>query len=153
MNNLSWQAPEYERAERGAGWYLWSIVAAVVLVFIALWQKNILFGLFIILAEGVLLLMGREKAPLRLYHLDESGLSMDDKQIRAYPQMLYFAFFEFGDRYVELIIRPTEKFHFYTRVLLPKERVEEVRAFLDPRVHAFEYKPTMADIMARWMRL
>jgi hypothetical protein len=153
MNTLSWQAPEYERTERTASWYLWSILGATLLVIIALWQKNILFALFVILAEGVLLLMGREKSPLRLYHLDESGLSLDNKQVRAYPQMLYFSFFDFSERYVELIIRPTERFHFYTRVLLPRERVQEVQAFLEPRVHAFEYRPTMADILARWMRL
>lgn len=152
-SELSWQAPEFEATERSATWYLWSIVAAIGLIAIALWQKNILFALFIAIAEGVLVALNRGPAGLRLYTLNEDGLFVNGEPVRGMQDIAGFAFLDMGGRYIEFILKPTRKFHTYTKVLVLREREQDVIDFLSAHKPQFEYQPTMADVIARRLGL
>lgn len=81
--NISWQAPEYEQHERSREWFLtlWIIAsAAIVAAFIL---KNFTFGIFILLAAGVLTLLA--KRPPRT--LD---VSINHEALRFGPNRYYF---------------------------------------------------------------
>lgn len=152
-NELSWQAPEFEATERSANWYVWSLVVAVILIILALIQKNILFALFVVIAEVVLISLTHGQNNQRLYSLNEQGLFVDHHLLRPLTEVGGFSFLDLGGRYAELILRPSKKLHTYTRVLILHERVPEVSEFLDQYFHSFEYQPTLADAIARWLRL
>ncbi len=150
---ISWQAPEFEHLERSANWYLWSMVIAAGLIIVALVQKNILFSLFILIAEVILVAFGRQAPATRLYSLYPEGLFVDDEHLRLFSEASGFAFFDVGRRYVELIIRPSKKLHSYVKVLVARERVADVKQVLEHHLPPFEYNGTMSDAMARWLQL
>lgn len=152
-HGVSWQAPGFEQVERDANWYLWSIVIAGLLVILSLWQKNILFALFILIAEILLISLGHQKQQNRVYALSADGLRVGEQSLRLFSEASGFAFFDLGGRYVELIVHPSKKFHTYVKVLVPRERVADVRGVLEQHLPTFEYHGTFSDAMARWLRL
>lgn len=152
-NGVSWQAPEFEKAERDPSWYLWSMAAALLLIVLAFWQKNILFALFILIAEIMLLLVSYNSPNTRVYSLNYEGISVDGRLIRLFVDANGFGIFDLGGRYIELVIRPNKKLQTYTKVLVPRERLEDVKEFLAMYLHPFEYTPALADTMAKWLRL
>lgn len=153
QNGVSWQAPDFMHAERSPSWYLWSMGFALLLIVVAFWQKNILFALFILIAEIMLLLVSYNAPDTKLYALSSEGLSVDGRLLRLFVDANGFGFFDLGGRYIELVIRPNKKIATYTKVLVPRERLEEVKGFLAMYLHPFEYTPALADTMAKWLRI
>lgn len=80
---LSWQAPEYEQQKRSKEWFLtlWIItIAATIATFIL---KNFTFGIFLILAAGVLTILA--KRPPRSLEA-----SINHEALRFGPNRYYF---------------------------------------------------------------
>jgi hypothetical protein len=150
---ISWQAPEFEAAERSSTWYLWSMGIALLLVVVAFVQENILFALFIVIAEVVILLLGHAGPAEHVYAFTNEGLLFDDKMVRLFTDVNGYAFFDLGGRHVELIMHPAKKFQQYSKVLIPREKMDDMKQFLSTKMHPFEYTPAVADTMAKWLRL
>jgi len=151
--DISWQAPEFVQAERSASWYLWSIVVAGILILIALFQGNFLFALFILIAEILLVTVGRQSPANHLYVINKEGLFFDEQPLRLFSESSGFAFFPLGGRHVELVLRPIKKLHTYVKVLVPEERVEDIERVLAHHMTSFEYNGTVSDALARWLKL
>ena len=65
---IQWHAPEFEYRAKTMSWYWLSILLAVVILALAVWQKNFLFGIFVIVAEILILVWAnREPRTLRAY--------------------------------------------------------------------------------------
>ncbi len=47
---IAWQIPEYEYKPKDVSWYWLSLIAAVILLAFAVWQKNFLFAIFVVIA-------------------------------------------------------------------------------------------------------
>jgi len=47
---VSWRAAEYEHEEKSGGWYIIVGLVTLILIALAIWQKNFFFGIFILLA-------------------------------------------------------------------------------------------------------
>lgn len=147
FGQISWQAPDSERPARSAKWYLWTIGIALVCVAIALYQNNLLFGIFVLLAGAIILLLSKEKPRMRVYSANDNGIFIDNELIRERAELAGFAFHDIGNRYVELVLRPRDKFHTYSRVLLPRERAQDVANLLSNYLDQFEYEGGVKDII------
>src|SRR5580700_3929311 len=73
---IKWQAPEYEFQEKGVSWYWLSIIAAALIVGFSVWEKNFLFGLFIVIAEILFIVWGNQQPRLVSFVMNESGLEI-----------------------------------------------------------------------------
>ena len=49
-DGIVWQIPEYEYRSKDVSWYWISLIAAIVLFAFAIWQKNFLFAIFVVIA-------------------------------------------------------------------------------------------------------
>ncbi len=150
---LSWQAPEFEQVERSSNWYLWSIGIAIALVILAFLQSNLMFALFIVIAEIMLLTIGKNKPQVRVFSLTEEGIFEEDRLLKVFSELNGFAFFDLGGRYVELVLRPAKKLKTYTKVLVPHERAEDIQQFLSTKLHPFEYEGSFSDALVKRLGL
>ena len=146
---VSWQAPEFIHVEKSSTWYLWSIGIALAIALISFFQRNLLFMLFVILAEAVLLLFSSRRPALRVYGFTESAFLLADESVHPLTEFSAYAFIEETDRYSELILRPAKKTKFYIKVLIPHERVSDTTQFLSKHLRVFEYQESLPDALSK----
>ena len=74
----TWEAPEFEYREKEVSWYWISIIAAALIIAFSVWQKDFLFGFFIVIAEMLFIVWGN-KAPRTLtFTLTDTELNIGD---------------------------------------------------------------------------
>ncbi|MDP2629549.1 MAG: hypothetical protein Q8P45_02500 [Candidatus Harrisonbacteria bacterium] len=154
MNLISWQAPEFTYYEKSTGWYTASIVIAVLLVIFALVQGNILFLIFVIIAEILILYWARQIPPLIEYHLDEKGLHIIDRSFYSYAKLSGFAIDTDHphDPYFELILRPAQKLSTDIKVLFPVEQTDALRERLKTVLPEIDYEESLAERIIKILR-
>jgi hypothetical protein len=69
-----WEAPEYDRYDRGRWWYIVMCVVAVALVGYAAWTGNFLFAFIVLLAAIILVVTGNEKPKRVLAQIGHNGI-------------------------------------------------------------------------------
>ncbi len=69
-----WEAPEFDRHDRGKWWYIVMSAAAVLLVAYAVWTANFLFAFIILLMAIILVIAGNEKPKRVLAQIGHNGI-------------------------------------------------------------------------------
>ncbi len=83
---IEWQAPEFEYREKDISWYWLSIIVAVLILSVSVWQKNFLFAAFVVMAEMLILVWAGRKPREISFSLDEKGLTISGNKSRTFPQ-------------------------------------------------------------------
>jgi hypothetical protein len=69
-----WEAPEYERHDRGRWWYAGLGAVTIILVGYAVWSTNFLFALIVLLMAIILVVAGNEKPRHMLAQIGHNGI-------------------------------------------------------------------------------
>ena len=69
-----WEAPEFERHDRGKWWYIGLGAVATILVGYAVWSANFLFAFIILLMAIILVIAGNEKPKRVLAQIGHNGV-------------------------------------------------------------------------------
>jgi len=76
---LSWTFPEYERHERGRGWYAVALIIAAVLLVYAFAMRNFLFAVIIVMLTVVFYLRHTQEPPELEFSITERGILIGDR--------------------------------------------------------------------------
>jgi len=81
---ISWQAPEYDYRPKDVSWKWIILIAAVILIVFAIWQKNPLFIFFIIIALFLINHFAGQFPKVWQFKISEKGISVSlpDKKER-----------------------------------------------------------------------
>ncbi len=150
-NSLHWRAPEFQYQPKDASWYWMSIVLTGILFLAALWQGNLLFAIFLVLAETMLIFWAREYPKDLEFMIDVHGLHLDKIQSYAYEDLSGFHLHEGADGVGELIIKTKNKLHPYLRILLLNDDMPPVRDFLGKHIEEIEYEEPLSENLARFI--
>lgn len=149
---IKWQAPEFEYRQKGVSWYWVSIVVAVVILAITIWQKNFLFGFFVIAAEILVLTWANREPPAINFTLTDKGLSVGDRKFYAFAEMESFStdthegaewsnlFFQFRRRLKPLL-----------KIKIPKSRATEIEKTLKTMLQQAEHEHSMLDTLEEFI--
>ena len=150
---IKWTAPEFEYRNKDVSWYWISIIVAVFLLGLAVWQKNFPFGFFVVIAEILLIIWGNRKPETAEFVLNEKGLQINGKKLHRYNDLAGFSISEeMHPGHHDLIfsfrhhLRPTMK------IILPKEHAETVEKTLQEIIPQLEYEPSLVDALERFLR-
>ncbi len=133
-NVIKWEAPEYEYEPKTVSWYWLSIIISIILIAIALWQKNFLFVVFIVIAELVLIYFSNLLPKVWSFEIDDEGISIISNsgasQKKKYPfsDVLGFDIYPANDGYKELIIHTNLKLTPYVKMFIfaeDEKKIEE----------------------------
>jgi hypothetical protein len=147
--HTEWTAPEFEYREKSVSWYWTSIICAAAVIAFAIWERNFLFGIFTIIAEMLFIAWGNEMPADANLTLTERDFSINDA--KHYQTKLFesFSINEQNEDWDELFFTFKTKLRTPLRVLLPKEKVEEVRANLRPILREIEFEPSLLDSLEK----
>jgi len=146
LRGLEWTAPEFEEFDKGPGWYWLSLLFAILIVFFAVWRGNFLFGVFAALAEIMIIYWASKKPREVRFRLTDGGLEIDSK---IYPLEGFKAFVIWDS---EIIFQRKAKFSAYFKIYSHLKDIERARGFLEQRLPAFDYEPSLMDNIARILR-
>jgi hypothetical protein len=149
---LIWDAPEFEYHEKGVSWYWISIIVAACIVAFAVWFQNFLFGFFIVIAEILFIVWGNRAPQAIHFAMDENGIGIGDRKFHDFKEFeswsaetatgdLAEIFFYFRSR-----VRPALK------VLMPQEKLDELRADLKTILKEVEHQPSLLDAIEKILR-
>ncbi len=143
---ITWEAPEFEYRHKEVSWYWISIIVAVVCIGFAAWQRNFLFGLFILVAEILMLAWGSQQPGIFHFRLTQKGLFIEDKKFYPYGDMETFSCYsKDGNEFENIIFKFSKHFRRALRIALPKNRLEETRSFLAKNLKETDYEPSLMD--------
>lgn len=149
---ISWEAPEFEYREKTVSWYWLSILIAAVVIAFAVWQKNFLFGFFVLIAEMLFIVWGNRKPRTVHFVMTEAALTIDGT--KHYPIK------DFESMSVDAPEEDWNELIFYTRarlktplkVLFPSNQLEALRVQMKTILKEIPYEPTVLDAIEKLLR-
>lgn len=153
---IIWHAPEFKYNHKDISWYWLSIIASSLIFLIALWQKNLLFALFIVIAEVMLIIFAKELPKTRIFRLDSEGLHIsasDHKPLKSfsYNDMRGFHIHEGGD-FCELILKTKNKIHPHVKIMISQREIPEIKGYLKKHIEEVEYEESLSDHIEKIIR-
>jgi len=146
---IQWQALEYRYHRKSLDWFAGVIGLAVILLIIALWQRNFLFAIFIVIAGILVVVWARERPRPILFTLDKKGLWIG-RRLHDYRRFDGFALSE-----TQLQLRYKRYLRPYLTVHLPRGRPGKKIKAIQEQLLAFlpeiEYNESLIEALADWV--
>lgn len=149
---LSWEAPEFDYIEKEPFWFVSVGLFAAVLFLFALWQKNLLFAIFLLVATIVVFIWAKKKPGILTFILNENGLRVGDHDFYPWRDLEYFAILkshEERDALAELIIKRDKKTNPFLKIHIPPDQLNNIRGFLVKFLPEEEYEESFPDAIGR----
>ncbi|MBI4114212.1 MAG: hypothetical protein HY445_00015 [Candidatus Niyogibacteria bacterium] len=149
--SFSWHAPEYVYHEKDGRWYAILGIITLLLLGIAFFLNNFLFGILIIVASFALALYGAKRPKIVTFSLTTQGIRIDD---RLYPYENIRSFWLHYDppafKELSIVFRKT----IMPRLTLPLEDADpnEIREILIKYVSEKPHDQTLSDTLSRVLR-
>ena len=124
-----WEAPAYERYERGPRWYLVMIIIALLFVGYAVWTANYLFAFIVLISAILLVLVGNEKPKRILVQIGQNGIVVNG-EFMSFDDIRHFAIVYQPPRVKVLYVYPRGTAFRRHRIYLGEQNPIEIRQFL-----------------------
>jgi hypothetical protein len=150
---ITWEAPEFEYRLKGVSWYWISIIAAVVILGLAVWQRNFLFGFFIVIAEIMVLVWGNREPEMVKFKLTEKGVSVGEAEFHAYEEIAGFSLYDGHDEnWPNLSFEFRRRLKPALKIKLPKNRGAEIQKTLKLFLPQTEHQPSLLEALEELTR-
>ncbi len=107
---FSWSIPSHEHQERSFGFFVWIISVMVILLLFSVWQKNFLFGIFILMASGTVLFLSLQHPETHEFALTDKFIVFGNYQdTHTYSEFSHFDVQEFSDIDTEIFLAFKDK--------------------------------------------
>jgi len=148
---IKWDAPEYEHREKGVSWYWISIIIAAAIIVFAVWNKNYLFGLFIVIAEMLLIIWGSRPPRVLNFVLTDEELSIHEQKVHSLKEFESWSVNKNDATWADLHFYFHARLKMPLRVIVPIARIDEVRADLQPLLREIEHEVSLLDSIEKFL--
>ncbi len=150
VRSVTWEAPEHHHTEaKGSDWYwILSIVAVAVFV-VAVLLNSILFGILILLAASVIVLISFKTVRVLPFAITTRGVRIDEK---LYPYSALESFYIDEDNLsgAQLLLKSKHYFMPLLIMPLPEGGSDEVEAIIETRLPAEHLEEPLAHKLFEW---
>ncbi len=149
---IEWQAPEFEYRGKDIAWYWVSVILAIILLSAAIWQKNFLFGVFIIMAEILILVWANRTPQTVAFKLDEKGLTIGQGKFYSYNEIESFSVDDDAeDEWADVLLRFRSNLRPTVKIRVPKQRLAEIEKIFTPLVSRVEFQESFLETLERFL--
>jgi hypothetical protein len=154
---IAWEAPEFGYNPKDFQWRLISLLAALILILFAFWQKDILFALFLIIAWLVFLYFADRFPSIWRFRLDETGISISSfsgevAKFYSYKDLDGFDIHDGDEEYKELVIKLKTTFSSFVKINIHTIDEEKINNFLIKFIPRKEFNVSLVDVLAKLIR-
>jgi hypothetical protein len=149
-----WEAPSWERYERGPKWYVWMGLVVLALTVYAVFTANYLFAFIILLTAIILILAGNQEPHPVLVQIGHNGIVYDGRMYQ-FGELSDFAIIYHPPHTQILYIQPRNPAKPRLRIPLGEQDPVAIRGhlktYVDEDLNLREEH--FSDILARLLRL
>jgi len=150
---LTWQAPEFEYRTKNVSWYWLTMILAVIIIGVAVWQRNFLFGFFVIMAEVLLLVWGNKKPELVNFEITTKGLTIAGREFYPYADIKSFAIEEDeNNEWSSLQLKFHRRIRPSLQTSIPTSKSEKISKALSIVVEKVEPHQSLTESLERFFR-
>lgn len=149
---IEWEAPEFEYHEKTVSWYWITIIIAACMIAFAVWERNILFGLFVVIAEILIISWGNREPEIISFLLTETELEIGALKMHSLKEFESWSADDIGGEWTEFFFNFKTHVKLPLKVLVPDDRVEEIRRNLKTVLKEVEHQPSLIDAIEKLIR-
>ena len=149
---MTWQAPEFEYREKEVSWYWISIIAAALIIAFSVWQKDFLFGFFIVIAEMLFIVWGNKAPKTLTFTLTDTELDIGGYKSHAMKEFESWSADSDGVEWADVIFYSRARLRTPLSIMVPEEKMAELRTNLKVVLKEIEHDPTVVDSIEKFLR-
>ena len=148
----TWEAQEFEYREKDVSWYWISIVVAALIIAFSAWEKDFLFGLFIIIAEMLFIVWGNRVPQVTNFTLTDTGIDIGGYKTYLLKEFESWSTDSDGVEWADVTLHFRSRLHPPLALIVPEEKMTELRANLKLALKEIEHEPTLIDSIEKFLR-
>lgn len=154
MEEIKWRAPEYEQQPKSIIWFWSTIFISLIFLAIAIWQKNFLFAIFIIIAEVLILIWGATEPKIIEFKIDDNGIYIDKYNFYNFSDIKNFSYTEsIWPEFILLKINFKKKMRLNISILVPKEKIKKIQnIFIEKNIPETEYEEHFLEVIQKLIK-
>lgn len=151
---IEWEAPEYEYYPKSILWFWISIIISIIILIIAIWQKNFLFAILIIIGEILILIWGNSKPKILKFKINNNGIHIGDYNFYHFDNIANFSTTKSLMPNLDLIkFNFKNKFKFDILILVPENISNDVKIYLEQKnIFETEYDEHFIDFLQKMFK-
>ena len=149
---ILWEAPEFEYREKEVSWYWVSIIAASLIVGFSVWQKDFLFGFFIVIAEVLFIVWGNREPRAIQFALTDEELVIGNNKVYLLKEFDGWSANADGEEWTDIMMHFRSKVRPPFTIMAPSDRMGEIRSNLKTVAKELEHQPSLVDSIEKFLR-
>ena len=149
---ITWTAPEFEFREKTVSWYWITIIIAACIIAFAVWERNFLFGVFIIIAEMLVIVWGNRRPPEVAFRLTHEALSIGSDKSYQLKEFENWSALDFEGGWHEMAFLFKKRLRVPVKILVPSETLPKIRENLNPLLPEVEHHITFSESIERLIK-
>ncbi len=154
MEEIKWQAPEFEYYPKDILWYWMTIFIAIVILALAIWQKNFLFAVFIIIGEILILIWGSAEPKILDFEINDDGIFVGENKFYEWDKISGFSLRQSVlENFAVLKLELKHNWWGSIFVIFPENLIGGIRkTFKDKNIEELAYEEHFFDSLSRIFR-
>ncbi len=150
----TWEAPEFEYREKEVSWYWISIIAAALIIAFSVWEKDFLFGFFIVIAEMLFIVWGNKVPVVIPFVLTDTEITIGGYKSYSMKEFEGWSVDSAGDgaEWADVMFYFRSRLHPPLQLIVPEEKLTELRTNMKTILKESEHDPTLIDSIEKFLR-
>lgn len=144
---IEWQAPEYTYYPKHQNWYLGLFAVAAVLVLLALFTKNFLLVILILLAAFVAMMYSTRQPEVTRFAVTHRGVRFGDR-LYPYDTLKSFWVLETSNKRKLIVVAERLILPHVVLPLAPEINAEDLRQYLLQYLEESREEESLADVLS-----
>jgi len=149
--DIQWQAPEFEKHEKGPAWFIILGISALIIFTIVILMKNFIFAILIVMMVFVVYIYALKEPRLLIFKISGKGITIDDK-IYSFDELKSFWIFYEPPETKELSVRSKKWLMPLIKIPIDKQDPNLIRSALIKFIPEQKQEQSLIDIIARSLR-
>ncbi len=146
---IEWEINRKRENQNKPLFYFIILTALAILLLFSIWQKNILFGIFIILATGTILFISEQDGEMDKFVIDKDYIHLGKDTKYSYDELKSFDFYEFSNKDIVLLVTPKSKLNPILQIRVYARDMEKIGDILYKKLPRKKTEPSMLDNIQR----
>jgi hypothetical protein len=150
QESISWEIKTRPDREHNDWFYIITLSATILLLLFSVWQKDFLFGVFVILASGTILFLSTQRAEVYKFELTPKEIIIgENENVYPYEKFSHFDIYEYNPEEIELFLVFKDRFKAILRIRIYKGDSEKIKEFISKKLPQKKTEPSMMDIFSK----